>query len=70
MCPFHLQEIQQLKAECRELSSKLEASELQRKKILREQQEVQEASKQTAAWLPPNMDQFVLQSGMMIDDEL
>ena len=68
--PFHLQEIQHLKAECRELSSKLEASELQRKKILREQQEVQEASKQTAAWLPPNMDQFVLQSGMMIYDEL
>eukprot|EP00434_Breviolum_minutum_P022677 symbB.v1.2.020010.t3/scaffold1655.1/size107494/5 len=43
-----LKEIQQLKAECRELSSKLEASELQRQRILREQQEVQEASKQTA----------------------
>jgi len=41
-------EIQQLKAECRELSSRLEASELQRQRILREQQEVQEASKQTA----------------------
>lgn len=47
---FRTQEIQQLKAECRELSSKLEASELQRQRILREQQEVQEASKQTAAW--------------------
>lgn len=63
---FRSQEIQQLKAECRELSSKLEASELQRQRILREQQEVQEASKQTAAWWIQILakESGVLQSGI------
>lgn len=41
-------EIQQLTAECRELSSKLEGMEAQRQRLLREQQQVQELSRQTA----------------------
>eukprot|EP00435_Cladocopium_sp_Y103_P065081 s369_g26.t3 len=41
-------EIQQLTAECRELSSKLEGMEAQRQRVLREQQQVQELSRQTA----------------------
>lgn len=48
-CHAFTQEIQQLTAECRELSSKLEGMEAQRQRVLREQQQVQELSRQTAA---------------------
>lgn len=51
-------EIQQLTAECRELSSKLEGMEAQRQRVLREQQQVQELSRQTALQSKEVQDQL------------
>lgn len=45
------QEMHNLKAECHELSSQLEGMEAHRQKVLRDFQQLQEASRRTAPWL-------------------